>query len=197
MTLFFDNYLNYCVPTPNKLWVVDFMAVQPNYDEATNNIYLCTVMDAYSYIVVASRFFSSKNQRAILSVLKTAISDYGIPQVLCWDNKPALYTQKIARFCIQHNIVFICPNSDGYLQYPVIEDFFYKIYQEFEMEIISPFAYSLAEINAQWQNWLKENQQQIPHSITNQGPQENYLPSVENQNCKQKKGENNYDPYPF
>ncbi len=172
----------------NKLWVIDFMTVRPPYDNVANNLYLVTIIDAFSKFIIKSQFLAKKSTKGVASILKKVTSSYGIPKLLYWDKPESLSVHAVFKHCEQNNIKFIHSDSNEFSQHHIIANFYCNVYLKFAQPIMSPFSYSVSELNTEWQIWLKEHQHSFP---IKESPVECYLQSLK------KKGTNINDSHSF
>lgn len=88
---------------PNTIWSMDICYLYTT-KKAGFDLYLITIMDDHSRFIVASGLFSQQTVVEVVSVLKQAVSKYGVPQVLVCDNGVQFTCSEFRRVCHQINL---------------------------------------------------------------------------------------------
>jgi transposase InsO family protein len=88
---------------PNTIWSIDICYL---YTLKKNgfDLYLITIMDDHSRFIVASGLFQKQTVVEVTSVLKQAVTKYGVPQVLVCDNGVQFTCSEFRRVCHSINL---------------------------------------------------------------------------------------------
>ena len=88
---------------PNTIWSIDICYLYTT-KKAGFDLYLITIMDDHSRFIVASGLFPQQTVVEVVSVLKQAVTKYGVPQVLVCDNGVQFTCSEFRRVCHSINL---------------------------------------------------------------------------------------------
>lgn len=92
----------------NQLWTADFMhGPQMSEGKRKRTAILCDCIDDHSRVIVGARWSFTENTVSLELMLKSAISRFGVPQVLYVDNGSAFSTLHLQVACARLGIVLI------------------------------------------------------------------------------------------
>lgn len=88
---------------PNTIWSIDICYL---YTTKKNgfDLYLITIMDDHSRFIVSSGLFSQQTVVEVVSVLKQAVTKFGVPKVLVCDNGVQFTCSEFRRVCHSINL---------------------------------------------------------------------------------------------
>jgi transposase InsO family protein len=83
---------------PNTIWSIDICYL---YTQKNNgfDLYLITIMDDHSRFIVASGLFPQQTVVEVISVLREAVTKYGVPKQLVCDNGRQFTCSEFRRVC--------------------------------------------------------------------------------------------------
>lgn len=88
---------------PNVLWSIDICHLYTQKHHGFN-LYLITILDDHSRYTVASGLFEQATVVEVVSVLKDAVSQYGVPRTIVCDNGSQFTCSEFRRVCRSINL---------------------------------------------------------------------------------------------
>lgn len=88
---------------PNTIWSIDICYLYTTKKQGFD-LYLITIMDDHSRFIVSSGLFPKQTVVEVVSVLKQAVTKYGVPKVLVCDNGVQFTCSEFRRVCHSINL---------------------------------------------------------------------------------------------
>ena len=190
-----NKLLNSCIePTPrkkferqniNELWIADCMhGPYIIHKKKKKKIFLISVIDDCSRVIVGSQFFHHENSISLEIVLKEAISKYGLPQRLYTDNGSIFVSSHLQLACARLGIALVHSKPYDSPSRGKIERFFRTVRQKFLPLIRLSEIENILDINRDFSRWLdKEYQRHFHHGIGTK-PMDKWMDRLKNTTIK-------------
>jgi len=151
----------------NELWIAD--CLHGPYiinDKKKQRVFLISVIDDCSRVIVGSRFFFHENSISLEIVLKEAISKFGLPQNLYTDNGAIFVSSHLQLACARLGIALIHSKPYDSPSRGKIERFFRTVRQKFLPFMRLSEIETIIDLNKDFTRWLnKEYQKHFHHGI--------------------------------
>lgn len=152
-----------------ELWLCDFMhGPQVQVDRTHKKAILCAIIDDHTRLIVGYAFQTHETISALTSVLKDALSAYGIPKRLYTDNGSAFSCDLLAKACAQAGISLIHSRPYDSPSRGKIERFFRTVRDRFLPGLVS--VPTLDDLNLAFHVWLNDSYHHKVHSTTGEQP---------------------------
>jgi transposase InsO family protein len=151
----------------NELWIADCMHGPYIINKGKKQrVFLISVIDDCSRVIVGSKFFFHENSISLELVLKEGISKFGLPQNLYTDNGAIFVSSHLQLACARLGIALIHSKPYDSPSRGKIERFFRTVREKFlPLTRLSEIA-SIEDLNRDFLRWLdKEYQKQFHHGI--------------------------------
>lgn len=150
----------------NRLWHSDikfgpYLPIGP--DGAKKQVYLVTFIDDATRFVLHGEFYPTLDQVIIEDCFRQAVSKYGVPEAVYFDNGKQYRTKWMTRACSKLGIRLLfakpySPEATGKVER------FNRVVDSFLAEAALEKPQTLAKLNALFWVWLDECYQSKPHS---------------------------------
>lgn len=165
-------------PRPNSCWQSDLSdglwLPDPVDPARQRKCYLHAFLDDHSRLVPQAAFYWRESLPALLDCFRQAVTQFGLPSILYWDNGSPFRAQQMRRMAarLQIEIVFSTPYApEGRGK---IERFFGVVKAIFYPEAQAAGLTTLAELNRFFAAWLDTHYQRKVHSETGQTPRDRW-----------------------
>ena len=160
-----------------ELWLCDFMhGPQVQVDRTHKKAILCAIIDDHTRLIVGYAFQTQETISALTSVMKDALSAYGLPKRFYTDNGSAFSCDLLAKACAQGGISLIHSKPYDSPSRGKIERFFRTVRDRFLPGLVG--TPTLDDINLAFHAWLNEGYHHQVHSGTGERPIERYKASA-------------------
>ncbi len=167
----------YEAPLRNELWVGDIKyGPKIMYEGKLTQLYLSVVMDDHSRHIVFAKFYTSQGAAIVMESLKQAITEYGVPVEVYFDNGKMYTSKLVGRFCRILGIRRQLAPPYRAQAKGKIERFFRDIDAFLAENALNP-ATTLSQLNDRLMAWIETFHEHHINRDTHQEPEERYLMS--------------------
>lgn len=190
-----DNKLRiFTEPTPrkkfekqtiNQLWIADCMHGPYIIDQKRKRqVFLISVIDDCSRVIVGSRFFFHENSLSLECVLKEAISRFGLPDHLYTDNGAIFVSTHLQLACARLGIALIHSKPYDSPSRGKIERFFRTVRAKFLPFITLSDIGSIEQLNTDFSKWLDKDYQKHFHHGIDMAPMDKWMNKLKETSIK-------------
>lgn len=151
----------------NELWIADCMhGPYILHEKKKKPVFLISIIDDCSRVIVGSRFFFHENSISLEIVLKEALSRFGLTQRLYTDNGAIFVSSHLQLACARLGIALIHSKPYDSPSRGKIERFFRTVRDKFLPFIKLTEIESIEDLNTAFSKWLdKDYQKHFHHGI--------------------------------
>jgi len=157
----------------NQLWHSDikygpYLPIGPG--GAKKQVYLVTFIDDATRFVLHGEFYPTLDQSIVEDCFRQAITKYGVPEAVYFDNGRQYRTKRMSRICAKLGIRLLfakpySPEATGKVER------FNRVVDSFLAEAALEKPQTLLKINQLFWVWLDQCYQARPHSALNTSPE--------------------------
>ncbi len=149
----------------NQLWIADFMYGPYLRDgKKKRQAILCDCIDDHSRVIVGALWSFTENSLALECTLKTAISRFGLPEILYADNGSAFSALHLEVTCARLGIILIHSKPYDSPSRGKIERFHRTIRDKFLAQLDVKQIDSIHLLNDHFAAWLNSGYHKVFHS---------------------------------
>lgn len=166
----------------NELWLADIKyGPKIMYNGELKQLYLSVVLDDHSRHIVSAKFYTSQGAAVVLESLKQAVTDYGVPIEVYFDNGKMYTSKLVGRFCRILGIHRQLAPPYRAQAKGKIERFFLDMDAFLAENALNP-ATTLSQLNERLAAWIERYHEHRINRDTHQEPEERYMMSHAKQN---------------
>lgn len=169
----------------NELWIADCLhGPYIMHEQGKRKVFLIAIIDDSSRVITGGRFFFHENSVCLETILKEAISRFGLPAVFYCDNGSMFVSSHLQLACARLGIALVHSKPYDSPSRGKIERFNRTIRQKFLPLLDLSQIESIDALNTTFERWLDTEYQKSFHHGIKAKPMDKWMDDLKNVSIK-------------